>query len=77
MCNAAPVPPKLPYFRRLAKNSNLSPVKSAWGCGVKDDGGELFFERKNLLRPRLEFFLRHRAPRMDFGNIGHKNRLPL
>jgi hypothetical protein len=41
----------------------------------EDDGVELFFERKNFLGQRLKFFLRHRAARLNFSDIGHGERL--
>ena len=42
----------------------------------EDDGVQLLFERKNLLRQRLEPPFRHRFPRMDFRDINHAEKLP-
>ena len=43
----------------------------------EDDSIELFFERENFLRQRLESAFRHRAARLDFSNINHLPKLPL
>ena len=42
----------------------------------QDDGVQLFFERKNLLRQRLEPPFRHRFPRVDICDINHLPKLP-
>ena len=42
----------------------------------EDDGVELFFERENFLRQRLELAFGHRRARMHFCDINHGEKLP-